>query len=187
MPTPYSKRMTALVESFITAEEQFWCEEDQLQELLPIKAPNQYRYTVAEAIGYLWILQLQWEQEHGLEKQDTAKQYAIAREINGINSSLQIYFQLEELDFEMAFDQFGIVCRNEHKAEFRMEYSDELLQMLATIREEEWRAFMEKQSELPPVAREVAGEWLEHGPPTLEPTDTTFVTFRNRKPLTQIN
>lgn len=111
----------------------YLCSEDELCDKYPIKGSHNNRYTVDEAMSYLWVLNLQWEQETDLEKKDQ-----IARELYQLDIATQFYLVTEFNDFNPE----------------TIEYSEELNAVFSELREAEWSEFITLQTSNTPPARE---------------------------------
>ena len=113
------------------------CSQEEFHEKYPIKGLKNNRYTVDEAISYLWVLNLQWEQET-----DPEKKRQIAIEIYEIDTATKLHISWE----------------NNSIAPFTVEYSEELNDIFGELGEAEWRDFMSWQTSLPRPQRET-NEW----------------------------
>lgn len=100
------------------------CGEDELQYNYPIKDLKNNRYTVDEALSYLWILNLQWEQE---------KKRQIAEEIYEIDSAIKFHLMTE--------------CNEIHPT--TIDYSEDLINIFSELREAEWMNFLSCQTSIP--------------------------------------
>lgn len=109
------------------------CSEEDLCSKYPIKGLKNYRYTVDEAISYLWVLNLQWEQET-----DPEKKQQIAAEIYQVDSATKLYLMAE----------------HDITAPVTVKYSEELTDVFGELGEKEWRDFMSWQMSLPAPRRE---------------------------------
>lgn len=109
------------------------CSEEELYDKYPIKGLKNNRYTVDEAISYLWVLNLQWEQEI-----DPEKKQQIAEEIYELDSATKLYLMAE----------------HDNIAPVTVEYSEELTDIFGELGENEWRDFMSWQMSLRVPRRE---------------------------------
>lgn len=111
----------------------FLCSEDDFYSFYPIKDLRNNRYTVDEAITYLWALNLQWEQETDLEKK-----LQLAVEIYKLDTATKLYLMEEYYEHDPV----------------TIDYNEELTDIFGELGEGEWREYMTHQMSLPTPQRE---------------------------------
>ena len=115
----------------------YLCSEDKFQDLYPIKGLYNNRYSLDEAISYLWLLNLQWEQET-----NTTKKKQIASEIYHIDSSTRFY----------------IMTTNETDNPLTINYNKELTYIFDELAELEIKNYFTWRESLTPPQRET-NDW----------------------------
>ena len=136
-------------EFFETQEDvnDYICGEDDLQCKYPIKDLKNNRYTVDEALSYLWLLNLQWEQET-----DPKKKREIAEQLYDIDSATK----------------FHLMKENNEMNPMTIKYSEELIDVFGELGEIEWKNFLSWQSSPPSSRNEMIGtNFLAKSPPGL--------------------
>ncbi len=113
-------------------------EDDELFVERPINCFND-SYTVDEAISYLWVLSLQWEQET-----DSEKKQRIAKEIYEIDSKTKAY----------------LVMFHNEMSPTTIDYSEDLSAVMTEMMELEWKSYMLQQLSLPPPERQTNRQYV---------------------------
>jgi len=132
--------MPDFFEKYEDADSHLCSEDKDLCNRYPIKGLHNNRYTVDEAISYLWVLNLQWEQET-----DPEKKRKIAAEIYQVDSATKLYLMAE----------------HDMSVPITIEYSEALCDIFGELGEKEWSDFVSWQSSLPAPQRET-NEWHFH-------------------------